>query len=82
MLGMHNPNMLTCTLGTIIISMLNNTLHLKILHIFIAIACHTLELKRVIEKIMFHKTQGMFHTLGKHIILELINLQMLSAFTA
>ena len=82
MLVMHNPNMLTCTLGTIIISMLDNTLHLKILHIFIVIVCHTLELKRVLENIMFHKTQGMFLTLEKNIILEEINLQMLSAFIA
>ena len=68
MLGMHNPNMLICTLNTI--RMLDNILHLKILHIFIAIVCHTLELKRVIEIIHHHNTQGMFHTLGKHINLE------------
>ena len=82
MLGMHNPNMLTCTLGTRIISILENILHLKILHIFITIVCHTLELKGVIENIMFHKTQGMSHILGKNIILEQIDLQMLSAFIA
>ena len=81
-LGMQNPNMLTCTLGIIIISILENTLHLKKLHIFIAIVCHILYLKRVIESIPYHNTKGMFHILGKHIILELINLQMLNAFTA
>ena len=27
-------------------------------------------LKRAIESILYYKTQGMFHTLGKHIILE------------
>ena len=45
MLGMHNPNILICTLGTIIISMLDNMLHLKIPHIFIAIVCHTITQK-------------------------------------
>ena len=94
MLEMHSLSMLICTLGTMIISMLDNQLqieilhigilhtgflhigilhigflHLGILHIIIAIVCHILYLKKVIESIPHSNTKDMFHILGRHFIL-------------
>ena len=74
-LGNHNLSMLTCTLDTIIIGMLHNIMYVNMLykpikiHIAIVNVYLRLYLKRVIESINHHNTQGMFHTLGKHIIL-------------
>ena len=107
MLGMHNPNMHICTLGTITKGMLDNLLqieilyirilhteilhiwilhigllHQKLLHTVIVNVCLTLWLKRVIECILHHNTQGMSHTLGEHIIPGETNLQMLNVSIA
>ena len=44
-------------------------LHMEILLITIAIVCHTLHLKMVIEIIPHSNTKGMFRILEKHLIL-------------